>query len=44
MKNNKLVIENGDSCEKYDILLNIEVNNNNYVIYIYCAYALFTLS
>ena len=33
MKNNKLVIENGDSCEKYDILLNIEVNNNNYVIY-----------
>ena len=25
MKNNKLVIENGDSCEKYDILLNIEV-------------------
>ena len=33
MKNNKLVIENGDACEKYDILLNIEVNNNNYVIY-----------
>ena len=33
MKNNKLVIETGDSCEKYGILLNIEVNNNNYVIY-----------
>ena len=24
MKNNKLVIENGDKVEKYDILLNIE--------------------
>ena len=33
MKNNKLVIENGDTCEKYDILLNVELNNNNYVIY-----------
>ncbi len=33
MKNNKLVIENGDKVEKYDILLNIEVNENNYIIY-----------
>lgn len=33
MKNNKLVIENGDKTEKYDILLNIEVSNNNYIIY-----------
>ena len=33
MKNNKLVIENGDTSEKYDILLNVELNNNNYVIY-----------
>lgn len=33
MKNNKLVIENGNKTEKYDILLNIEVSNNNYIIY-----------
>lgn len=33
MKNNKLIIENGEKVEKYDILLNIEVSGNNYVIY-----------
>lgn len=33
MKNNKLIIENGEKIEKYDILLNIEVSGNNYVIY-----------
>ena len=33
MKNNKLIIENGETVEKYDILLNIEVSGNNYVIY-----------
>ena len=33
MENNKLIIENGEKVEKYDILLNIEVSGNNYVIY-----------
>lgn len=33
MKNNKLVIENGQNTEKYDILLNIDVAGDNYIIY-----------
>ncbi len=33
MKENKLIIEKDDGKEIYDILINIELNDNNYIIY-----------
>ena len=30
---NKIVIENGDKTDKYDVLLNVVVGDNNYIIY-----------
>ena len=33
MKKNNLVIESGDGKECFDILLNVEANDTNYIIY-----------
>lgn len=33
MKKNNLVIESGDGKENYEILLNIEADDTNYIIY-----------
>lgn len=33
MKKNSLVVELGEGKENYDILLNIEADNTNYIIY-----------
>lgn len=33
MKKNNLVIESGDSKEVFDILINVEANDTNYIIY-----------
>ncbi len=30
---NKIIIENGDKTDKYDVLLNVDVGDNNYIIY-----------
>lgn len=30
---NKIIIENGDKADKYDVLLNVDVGDNNYIIY-----------